>query len=202
MLTNFALGAVILAAGASARMGRPKMLLPWRGTSVLGHVIQQWSGRAAQLTVVHAGEHHPVRGELDRLGFAAEQRILNPHPELGMFESVRSAARWSGWRKAITHAALILGDQPLIKEETLDQLIAFAQSHRDTVCQLVQGGHRRHPVVFPLATFGELARTNSATLKEFLEPIRQRTALCECDDAGLSLDLDRPEDYVEALKWM
>ena len=35
-------GAVILAAGSSSRMGRPKLLLPWGATSVLGHQIQTW----------------------------------------------------------------------------------------------------------------------------------------------------------------
>jgi len=38
---SFAVGVVILAAGRSARMGRPKLLLPWGGTSVLGHLLAQ-----------------------------------------------------------------------------------------------------------------------------------------------------------------
>ena len=43
------LGVVILGAGASARMGEPKLLLPWRGTTVIGHLISQWRelGRGA-----------------------------------------------------------------------------------------------------------------------------------------------------------
>ncbi|HRY59690.1 MAG: NTP transferase domain-containing protein [Verrucomicrobia bacterium] len=42
-----ALGVVLLAAGRSARMGKPKLLLPWGDTSVLGHLIRQWQSLGA-----------------------------------------------------------------------------------------------------------------------------------------------------------
>jgi len=49
------LGVVILAAGASSRMGQPKMLLPWGKTSIIGHLIEQWQqGRPEQIAVVTA----------------------------------------------------------------------------------------------------------------------------------------------------
>src|SRR5438874_1514761 len=41
-LTPIAAGVIILAAGRSRRMGRPKMLLPWGNTTVLGHLVAQW----------------------------------------------------------------------------------------------------------------------------------------------------------------
>ena len=48
-----AFAVVILAAGASSRMGRPKLLLPWRGTTVVGHLISQWRELgAAQIAIV------------------------------------------------------------------------------------------------------------------------------------------------------
>jgi len=48
-------GVLILAAGASSRMGQPKLLLPWHGTSVLGHLIGQWKDlRAGQIAAVSA----------------------------------------------------------------------------------------------------------------------------------------------------
>jgi len=42
LLSSAFVGALILGAGKSARMGRPKLLLPWHGTTILGHLIQQW----------------------------------------------------------------------------------------------------------------------------------------------------------------
>ena len=42
-----AIGVIILGAGASSRMGRPKLLLPWGDTSVIGHLIRQWQALGA-----------------------------------------------------------------------------------------------------------------------------------------------------------
>src|SRR5437867_7662013 len=96
-------GVVVLAAGASSRMGKPKMLLPWGKTSVLGHLIEQWeSEQAAQIAVVCVAADQSIEDELNRLGFPQADRIPNPTPERGMFSSIQCAARWSGWRPNLT----------------------------------------------------------------------------------------------------
>src|SRR5436309_4018491 len=120
MPTSFALGVVILAAGRSTRMGRPKMLLPWGDTSVIGHLISEWRAlEVGQVAVVRAADDAVLQLELDRLGFSLADCILNPTPERGMFSSVQCAARWSGWKAGLTHWAIVLGDQPQISRETL-----------------------------------------------------------------------------------
>src|SRR5256885_3178049 len=94
---DIAYGMVILAAGASSRMGKPKLLLPWGVTSVLGHLIGQWKAlRAGQIAAVWATGDQAVSVELDRLGFPKVNRVVNPTPERGMFSSIQCAARWSG----------------------------------------------------------------------------------------------------------
>ena len=90
---EFKFGVVILAAGSSRRMGRPKLLLEWNGTTILGHLLGQWNKlRAAQIGVVCAADGVAVRQELVRLAFARENFIPNPAPDEGMFSSVRCAA--------------------------------------------------------------------------------------------------------------
>ena len=60
---SFSVGVVILAAGRSARMGRPKLLLPWGETSVLGHLIKQWQALGArQIAVVCAPGDQAIGG--------------------------------------------------------------------------------------------------------------------------------------------
>ena len=109
----FFLGVVLLAAGRSTRMGKPKLLLPWGRTSVLGHLIKQWKALGAkQIAVVCAPDDGAMRVELDRLGFPVQDRIINPAPDRGMFSSIQCAAQWSGWQAALTHWAIVLGDQP------------------------------------------------------------------------------------------
>jgi len=95
--TNPAIGVVILGAGASLRMGRPKLLLPWRGTTVIGHLLKQWRNLgAAQISIVLRPQDAPLAAELDRLGFPRTDRIENPQPERGMFSSILCAAGWPG----------------------------------------------------------------------------------------------------------
>src|SRR6185436_15405274 len=100
------LGVVILAAGRSARMGRPKMLLPWGVTSVLGHLIEQWRRLGAEQIGIVCAANSGLENELERLGISTEARIINPEPERGMFSSLQCAANWPGWKGGLTHWAI------------------------------------------------------------------------------------------------
>src|SRR6185436_13409002 len=102
----FTLGVVLLAAGRSTRMGRPKLLLPWGETSILGHLINQWQGlEAGQIGVVCAAGDKVLEDELNRFDFPPDNRIYNSAPERGMFSSIQCAASWRGWKKELTHWA-------------------------------------------------------------------------------------------------
>jgi molybdenum cofactor cytidylyltransferase len=191
-------GAIILAAGRSVRMGRPKLLLPWGGTTVLGHLLEQWRQLGAdQIAVVCAADDATLEAELERLRFPTGDRIRNPAPERGMFSSVQCAARWAGWKTSLTHWAIVLGDQPHLRLETLRAVLKCNASQPAKVCQPARGGRRRHPVLLPKPVFAQLAASTAANLKDFL--LAREMALCELDDPGLDLDMDRPEDYEKAL---
>ena len=198
---NIVCGVVVLAAGASSRMGKPKLLLPWGQTSVLGHLVRQWGTACArQIAVVHAVADQAVSVELDRLVFPATNRISNPKPERGMFSSIQCAAAWPGWNVSLTHWVIVLGDQPHLRQETLRQLIEFAASLPDGICQPSRGGRPRHPVVVPKAVFRRLTDSREATLKQFLQNNTPAVTLRELEDPGLDLDLDTPADYEKALR--
>ncbi len=190
-------GAVILGAGASVRMGRPKLLLPWRGTTVIGQIISQWRGLgAAQIAVVRRENDSALTAELDALDFPKSDRITNPQPERGMFSSVVCAAAWDGWEKEISHWAIILGDQPHLKNETLRALLDFSTRNPGAVCQPEFSGREKHPVVLPREIFLALKNSRVATLKDFLETSGVPRRCCAVDDAGLEFDLDTPEDFT------
>ena len=196
----FSLAAVILGAGRSARMGQPKLLLPWSGTTVLGHLIEQWQALGTkQIAVVCAPGDQAVRAELDRLGLPEANRIYNPAPARGMFSSIQCAAQWPGWQAGLTHWAIVLGDQPHLQPQTLRRVLEFSAAQPTKLCQPAHRGHGRHPVLLPKSLFRELAASTAATLKEFLIAQGRQVALCELDDPGLELDIDRPEDYARAV---
>ena len=193
------LGVVILGAGASSRMGRPKLLLPWRETTVVGCLFQQWRELgAAQIGIVLRPQDASLADELDRLGFPRTDRIENPQPERGMFSSILCAAAWPGWRDDIATWAIVLGDQPHLRSETLRLLLEFHFANADAVCQLEFDGHARHPVLLPRPAVTELKASSGGTLKDFLKQTSVRCLRCPVADPGLAVDLDTPEDYQRA----
>jgi molybdenum cofactor cytidylyltransferase len=194
----FSFGALLLGAGQSRRMGRPKLLLPWGGTSVLGHLVAQWvAAGAGQIAVVCAAGDRAIEVELDRLAFPPAHRIVNPAPERGMFSSIQCAARWPAWQSGLTHFAIVLGDQPHLRQTTLEALVRFATAHPAQICQPSRAGRPRHPVFLPRTAFVELGDSRALHLKEFLASFQ--TAACQVDDPGLDLDLDSPADYEKGL---
>ena len=198
-MSDFEFAAVILAAGSSTRMGRPKLLLPWQGTSVIGHLLRQWERLgASQIGVICAAQDEVLLGELRRLGLLDSNRICNPTPERGMYGSIQCAAAWPGWRASLSHWVIVLGDQPHLNLPTLERLLEFARSHPDQFCQPNRAGRSRHPVVLPKRLFADLISSSAGNLKEYLS--YHRGATCEIDDPGLDLDIDTPEDYQRLLK--
>ena len=174
---RFAFGAIILAAGRSSRMGRPKMLLPWGNTTILGHLISQWQRLgSAQVVLVH-GPGVELEPELQRIKFSLDQRIENPAPERGMFSSIQCAADWSGWKTGLTHWAIVLGDQPHLHESTLRDLIDFAREHPGQVCQPQWKGRPKHPVILPELVFAKLQSSGHSDLKAFLKANAPEIAL-------------------------
>jgi len=192
-------GTLILGAGASSRMGRPKLLLPWRKTTVIGHLLAQWQELGvAQIAVVMRPGDTALTAELDRLNFPARDRMVNPQPERGMFSSIVCAANWPGWQAGLTRWAIALGDQPHLQTETLRKLMDFSGLHADAICQPAFEGRTAHPVILPRTVFASLKTTEAGTLKEFLKLVKNRSVQRIINDPGLTLDLDTPEDYKQA----
>ncbi|MGD0813144.1 MAG: nucleotidyltransferase family protein [Verrucomicrobiota bacterium] len=194
------LGVVLLAAGISRRMERPKLLLSWGGTSIAGHQIGLWNGLGVkQIAIVCAAGDKAMQAELARIHFPAENRIVNHAPQQGMFSSIRCAARWAGWSTGLTHWAITLGDQPHLRPQTLLALLECAATYPGKVCQPCRHGHLRHPVLMPKTVFLQLETTPQATLKDFLDKLPESATGCDVDDPGLSQDIDTPADYEKAL---
>ncbi len=197
---KISLGGVILAAGASTRMGKPKMLLPWGKTTILGHLIQQWRKLGAeQMAVVCAPNDSNLQTELGRINFSKQNCIANPQPERGMFSSIQCAARWPGWMPELTHWVITLGDQPQVRKETLRALLDFVRANEKKICQPRRNGRGRHPVVLPKFVFDALKNSSAENLDQFLKNFPNQSARFDSDDAGLDLDLDTPEDYQRAI---
>ncbi|MGZ4964974.1 MAG: nucleotidyltransferase family protein [Limisphaerales bacterium] len=197
MHTRLHLVAVILGAGRSRRMGKPKLLLPWHGSTILAHQVETWLQLGADVRVVCGPRPDPIQDELDRLHVSEQTRILNPRPDDGMFSSIRCAAR-APWPAETTHFSIILGDQPHLKRATLEKLLHTAEEEFDSICQPRHNGALCHPVILPRKYFTQLADTEAQILSDFLHG--QQIEPSDVDDPGLELDIDVAADYEAALR--
>ena len=194
------LGVLILAAGRSARMGRPKLLLEWGETSVLGHQLRVWQQLGSdQIVVVFAAKDSSIRAELARLRVPGDARIPNPEPDRGMFSSIKCAAQWTRWCENLARVVIVLGDQPHVRHETLRRLLEFSASHPNQVCQPRSSGRLGHPVILPMRVFAPIAGSDAVSLREYLRAHGGEVAACDLADPGLGFDIDTPEDYQRAL---
>jgi len=193
----FAFGVVILAAGASTRMGTCKLLLPWDGKTILTHLLDQWRiAGAAQIAPVIDPSNQPLRKALAHAGFSPSDWIENESPQLGMFSSLQEASRWTGWLSTLTHWIISLGDQPHIETSTLCVLLNAARENPTRICQPALNGETAHPIILPGSNFRELAQNDVPDLRTYIrrqEASRLRVAV---EDAGVSGDLDTSQDYA------
>lgn len=184
-----------MAAGASSRMGRPKLLLPWKGDSILGHV---W-GLLRQLRPVQSilvlAPDHPFGNELDRLEVASSSRVVNPESRLGMFSSVKAGFAWPGWNSEVSHFLLALGDQPLVSPSDLEALLGASRENPAAILQPLHRGKRGHPVIFPREIGLALPAMNYFSLKEALADFEAMLRFVESCSPGTLQDIDTPDDY-------
>jgi CTP:molybdopterin cytidylyltransferase MocA len=148
--------------------------------------------------VVCAAGDESMFAELERLNVPTPGRILNPHPELGMFSSIRCAAQRRAWGEDLTHWTICLGDQPHLRPETLQQLMESCAAQPDKIHQPRWKSRPRHPVVLPKSYFRQLATSDAASFKDFLTTVGTEVVAFDANDPGLDFDIDTPADYERA----
>lgn len=190
-------GAIILAAGLSRRMGRPKMLLPWGGTTVLGQVAATLAAAhpALKIIIVTGGARAVVSAEVARLAQSLPVReIFNPAHEAG--EMLSSLQAGLAALPAETAAALVaLGDQPQAETSTAQELLAAFELRRAPLLIPSHNRRRGHPWLLRRDLWPEiLAMRPPHTMRDFLNAHAAEIVYIECGPAVLQ-DLDTPEDY-------
>lgn len=142
---------LVLAAGGSTRLGQPKQLLPYRGGTLLGHVLA--TARACpfdQLVCVLAGGAEEIRAAVDLEGVEVAE-----NPRFGEGCSSSIAAALSALDGRCQLLVLMLGDQPGVAADTVAALLAGRGDAPLAACAYEDG--RGHPLAFARGTFSELA---------------------------------------------
>jgi molybdenum cofactor cytidylyltransferase len=114
--------AVLLAAGSSKRLGRPKQLEPWGDTNLLGHVMRRTEQFGVdEVWVVLGYEWEKIAAETD-LGEAGV--IENPEWEEGIASSLRVGLDALNRLSRCDRALVVIGDQPEISPQVVELLLA------------------------------------------------------------------------------
>ena len=141
---------LVLAAGGSSRLGRPKQLLPYGGATLLDHTVA--TARACefdQLLVALGGESEKVRS---RVNLSGADVVVNPRFGTGCSSSI--AAAMEALDPRATALVLMLGDQPGVVPATVRVLLAARGDAPIAVCLYDDG--RGHPFAFDHTTFDDL----------------------------------------------
>jgi molybdenum cofactor cytidylyltransferase len=176
---------LVLGAGGSRRLGRPKQLLPYGDGTLLGHVVGV--GRACrfdQLVVALGGAADEVREAVDLDGIDV---VVNDEYGSGCSSSIAAALSVV----ASDVLVLMLGDQPGVTAETVGALLAGRGDAALAVCRYDDG--RGHPIAFAREAFGELANLHG---DKGVWRMLDRGPVVEVPVAGpIPLDVDTEADY-------
>ncbi|HVS53250.1 MAG TPA: nucleotidyltransferase family protein [Opitutaceae bacterium] len=195
---SFHFGAVILAAGASTRMGTPKQLLPLAGRPLLVHAVEAaLASPAWPVVVVLGADAEKIRPTLARLPVLV---IENAAWAEGMAASVRAGmCALHQFSRALDAALLALCDQPAFSADVIAQLLAAQRTSGRSIAAARYAGRNGAPALFGREHFPALAQlTGEAGARALLNDDPARVAAVELPQ--FAVDVDTPADYAALQK--
>jgi molybdenum cofactor cytidylyltransferase len=186
---------IILAAGASRRMGTPKALLDYRGETFVNRLIRVFSGCCDPVIVVAGVHAELIRGRMDRRA----RLVINPDPDRGQLSSLQTALA------EVPHDAagflFIPVDCPTVREETIAILIDAFHESGSLFAIPRYHGRRGHPVFAMDSLIAEfLALPPTAETRVVVNRHEERIRYIDLDDAGVLADVDDVEAYRKIAK--
>lgn len=186
------IAAIILAAGASTRMGRPKQLLDWGGRPLVRLAAEQaLAARLDEVLVVVGGASDAVAAALAGLPLRI---VANLDYAAGQSTSLRVGV--AALDPSVEAAIIMLGDQPFVTAAIVERLVAEWHATRAPIIAPLYRGRRGNPVLFARAIFPELlAIAGDQGARGILSAHAQDVRLVPFDDDRPLADIDTPEDY-------
>ncbi len=192
------LSAIILAAGASERMGHPKALLHYRQQTFVETIVEACRAAGfARRIVVLGPDEDKVLSEVSLRDIVVLQ---NPEPATGPLASLKL-----GLRELLNHpveAVLVWHvDRPHVSVATIQALAARFEDGKPTIVLPEHGGRRGHPVLFGRPVFEELLETSlDEGARAVVNADPSRVVTVAVDDPAVVEDVDTPEAYRDLLR--
>jgi molybdenum cofactor cytidylyltransferase len=198
------LSGLILAAGASTRMGRLKQLLPLGDRCLLQHVLDEArSSRLDEVILVLGHRAEEIREALELPSGRPARVVINPDYASGLSASLRLGLR-SADPRAVA-AAILLGDQPNMRRELIDRMAAaFLGADSPLVRPVYSGSGRRrvpgHPVFLARRIWPDVEKLRGDQGARALVSARPEWLLEVPVDYEPPADIDTWEDYQRAVE--
>ena len=192
---NLRVGALILAAGKSVRMGEAKQLLALENGTVLEKTLENVRrADVDEIVIVLGASADVIREQLPAAVLEHVKIVVNSDYETGMASSLRAGL--DGLGPEINAALIVLGDQPFVRPATLDRIL---EKYRDTGPRIVipvHNGRRGNPVLLDRSLFAEaMALVGDVGCRAIFGRHTEAIIGVDVDDPGILLDIDSREDY-------
>jgi molybdenum cofactor cytidylyltransferase len=181
---------IVLAAGASRRMGRPKQLLPFEGRPLLETVLAAARGaRLDEIVLVLGAEAERIRDAVDTRGLRVI--VAADHAE-GMGASLRAGVGALG--PEVERVAILLGDQPRVGSGLVDAVLERHLQSGLPAAAVSAGGVVQPPVAADRRLWPQLLAAGGDTgLRGLLRAVPGMVATLSVEEAAV--DVDTPDDY-------
>jgi molybdenum cofactor cytidylyltransferase len=179
---------VVLAAGASTRLGRPKQLLPYKGTTLLAHAAATaLAARVGPVLVVLGNESAKMREALAGLDV---ETVATQDWKEGMSASIRAGVggvekKWPGVRAIV----LMTCDQPLVPPRVLRELTESVIATTKRIAACAYGGTAAVPAAFARKLFPDLLRlTGDRGARALILTRADELRTFDCPEAAVDID--------------
>ena len=192
---------LVLAAGASSRMGMPKQLLPAGDTLLLERVLAQALRSKLDLVVLVLGfKAREIRGKIRSGSLQSNLKIVeNTDFKLGISSSI--IAGLSHVEKNYAHVMILLGDMPYITSGVINRLVSGYLESGLPLGALKVRGKRSHPVIIGRSFFPALHRlTGDQGARDLFVSHKDQICLVDPGEDYDDMDIDTYEDYLKFKK--
>lgn len=193
--TRSTVSIIILAAGASTRMGKPKQLLLYQGRSFLSHTIESAIASVCKPVVVVLGANsQQIRSEISQPFI---QIVENPQWNLGMNTSIRSGIlALANYSESVDAAVIAVCDQPFISAEIINGLVSAYYSSEKPIIASQYAETLGVPALFSRKFFSELANMNESVGAKYLIKKHRDQVFAFPFPQG-KIDIDTPQEYEQ-----
>jgi len=188
---------LVLGAGASQRFGPPKQLLPYRGTTMLGWVVDQ-AQRATgldEVVVVLGRAADKIRAQVD---FGPARVVENPVFGEGCSSSYRAGI--AAINSEATAIMIILGDRPGVTPQIIDRLTEAWREQETPIALCSYQGRKGHPMIFARSMFPQLVDLHGDKAAWKLVDANESTVQEVRFDIPYPDDINTREDFERLVK--